>query len=192
MQLASDQDRFRSALMQLYTDQVIDNLIRCQQGLPFVELDYSKITGTITQDTTGNGQVGETVTNNRTLSPLGALLGATRMLQTAWMVSLNLKQENQLTVTADPVVNQPTVYRAYLEFLSKPDRLQASPCAPPPGAALVCKKSCNMYYWVPVEYREDFRALALRAVAMRGEPIEAPEYYEIKIVGLLNAIQDLT
>jgi len=55
-QLACDQNKFRCQILDLYTDQIMDNLIRVDQGLPIVQMDYTNIVGTITQ----NGSAGVT------------------------------------------------------------------------------------------------------------------------------------
>ena len=53
-QLAQDQDQFRARLLDLYTNQIMDNLVRADQGLPIIQVDYTKITGTITQNGMGS------------------------------------------------------------------------------------------------------------------------------------------
>src|SRR5262245_44154382 len=60
-QLQMDQDRFRCALIQMQTSQIMDNLVRAYNGLPFVHLDYGAITGTVTQ--TANGQLSGSTEN---------------------------------------------------------------------------------------------------------------------------------
>src|SRR6516165_1193156 len=43
-----DQDKIRNALIDLYTNQVIDNLILAANGMPFIQVDYSNATPTVT------------------------------------------------------------------------------------------------------------------------------------------------
>src|SRR5438046_1026750 len=78
--LHRDQDQMRQALLDLYTDQIMDNLIRASNGMPIVQLDYSNATGTITCKQ--NASFGEDQTVTRTnLSKLPAhTLDATRTL----------------------------------------------------------------------------------------------------------------
>ena len=123
-QLQSDQDRFRCALLEMETNQIMDNLVCAYNGLPIVHMDYSSITGTITQ--TPSGQISGSV---QTTAPV------TNMI--AYM--LGFSQMNQLTVTANPVVDKPDFYAAYLDFLGKPGRLLVSPTPPPPDAAHIVR-----------------------------------------------------
>ncbi len=182
-QLQYDQDQFRHRLMQMYTDQIMDNLIRCHEGMPFVQLDYSKITGTITQQENGNVGGNQGATNIRG-DLFTAFKGATHQFLNAFTWGAGASQINQLTVTADPVIDDPTIYQAYLNFLGKKDRLLVTCDCPPPGAALIERTKGNVHYWVPVQYRDDFRELSLTTIAMRGEAVEAPEFFEVTISGV--------
>jgi hypothetical protein len=47
-QLHSDHDKIRTALLDLYTNQIIDNLIRAYNGLPIIQLDYTNAVATVT------------------------------------------------------------------------------------------------------------------------------------------------
>ena len=55
-----DQDKIRTTLNTLYEDQIIDNLIRAANGLPFVQMDCTNATTTVT--VTESGNVGGTQT----------------------------------------------------------------------------------------------------------------------------------
>ncbi len=191
-QLQRDQDQFRACLMQMYTDQVMDNLIRCENGLPFVQLDYSKITGTITQN--GQATIGGTQGLETDPGRGGALKQAAaltftfaRKLTSGQSYGGLAYQQNQLTVTADPVVNDPSIYRAYLNFLNTKQHepyLVATDCPPPPGAALIVKPWGGLYYWVPVQYREQFRELSLRTTALRGGESTPPDAWQTTVTGV--------
>jgi len=185
-QLQQDQDDFRLRLMQMQADQIMDNLVRCHLGLPFVHLDYGKITGTVTQQVSAGAADGQTVTDGRTISAAGLFAGASRSIVTAYNFTIGANQSKQLTVTAEPVLNQPTVYRAYLEYLAVDGSLMESPESPPAGAALLCHEFCGRFYWIPIEFRDEFRELALKTSALRGEAIEAPQFWETKILGIID------
>src|SRR6516162_5139856 len=45
-QVAADGRNFRQALLEMYTDQVMDNLIRASENMPFVQLAYRNLTVT--------------------------------------------------------------------------------------------------------------------------------------------------
>jgi hypothetical protein len=47
-QLQKDHDQIRTALLDLYTNQIIDNLIRAHNGLPIIQLDYTNATALVT------------------------------------------------------------------------------------------------------------------------------------------------
>ncbi len=79
---------------------------------------------------------------------------------------------------------QPFTESATWDFLSKKGRLVESCDCPPPGAALIERTKGNWHYWVPVQYRNEFRELSLKTVAMRGEATEAPEFFEVTISGV--------
>src|SRR5262249_18479938 len=126
--LKMDQDCMRAALLDLYTNQIMDNLIRASNGYPIVQLDYSDITGTVTQN--ANASYG----GNQTLQTARNELGVTTLRQFTnfFEYSIGGSQENQLTITANPVLNNNEVYNAYLEYLEKPERFIASDEPPPP------------------------------------------------------------
>src|SRR5258708_623877 len=63
-ELRNDQDKIRSALLDLYTNQIIDNLIRASDGMPIIQLDYTNATGTVTLKETANA--GDTSANTGT------------------------------------------------------------------------------------------------------------------------------
>jgi hypothetical protein len=84
-QLQTDQDRFRCALLQMETNQFMDNLVRAYNGLPIVHMDYSAITGTVTQNPSGQ------------ISGSSQLAGGPFTSMFAYMVGAS--QTNQLTVT---------------------------------------------------------------------------------------------
>src|SRR5436190_17301613 len=47
-QLNADHDKIRTALLDLYTNQIIDNLVRASHGLPIIQLDYTNATALVT------------------------------------------------------------------------------------------------------------------------------------------------
>src|SRR5437016_3956990 len=67
-QLCHDQDKLRCCLLDLYTNQIMDNLVRAHNGLPIIQLDYSQITAAVTLEASGsyggNQQVGTSNLSN--------------------------------------------------------------------------------------------------------------------------------
>jgi hypothetical protein len=186
-QLARDQNHIREAVMDLHTNQIMDNLIRARHGLPILQLDYIHMTGTVTD--TGSASTGNIYTDART--------AAVRTLTDAFNINASGSKVNQLTITAEPVTTAPEVYNAYLEFLKEPGHLVESPCPPPPNCALIVRccaaDSCSVcppkwhqprvYYSVPLMYKDDFFKLSMYTVSLRGQPAAVSPEFEATILG---------
>lgn len=204
-QLARDQDHIRTAVLDLHTAQIMDNLVRLRKGLPVVHLDYTNMTGTITQNATGMVGGKQTGLANQIVNAPAAALAVARTVTDEVTGSGSAGQMNQLTITAQPVTNAPEVYNAYITFLKCEDHLRESPEPPPCGAALAvrcyhegdCDGCCDhgwfhkrpcrkTYYWVPVEYRDAFRRLSVFTVAVRGQPVVVSPNFDVTVLGLMG------
>ena len=53
-EMYKDQDQIRTALLDLYTNQIIDNLVRASKGMPIIQLDYTNAQAMITVKETGS------------------------------------------------------------------------------------------------------------------------------------------
>lgn len=202
--VASDQDGLRKAVLDLNTNQIMDNLIRLDKGLPIIHIDYSQLTGQVTDSASVEGDLEQTVHHALSLP-----LMITRELTNVWTGKLGASRQNQVSVTGQPVTTIPEVYNAYLAFYAKNGRLMKSPDPPPPGEAIIvrcAKASCEdhgcsernrrlwwcrssaevMYYWIPCAFKEDFRELCLYAVALRGQIQAAPDFFSVTILGVQN------
>jgi len=167
-----DQDQMRTALLDLYTNQVIDNLIRAHNRMPIIQLDYTQAQGMIT------------VQSNANLTDAFTTTGPNANLLTGM---LGLQNTNQITISASPVTTSNEVYDAYLQFLSEPDRLLATAEPPAAGTAHICRKCGDLYYWVPVWHRDKFFELALLSTAQRGKSLSAPDQlYARNIVEIIG------
>jgi hypothetical protein len=72
-QLKADQDKIRTALLDLYTDQIMDNLIRLSKGWPIIQLDYTNATALVTvADTTS---LSDSVASTASRVTTGSLTG---------------------------------------------------------------------------------------------------------------------
>jgi hypothetical protein len=203
-ELRDDQDKIRCALLDLYTNQIIDNLIRASNGMPIIQIDYTNATATLTVRETATFSDSLATTRSTVLTDNVATTGtsvftraaATTLALTKSVVttltavgtktSLNTlmgsmggEHTNQVAVTGTPVTTSNDVYDAYLYFLTLPGSLQVSPAPPPPEVAHVCRQCGKLYYWVPAEHKKAFLALSLATTAQRGKPIPAPEAYEV-------------
>jgi hypothetical protein len=188
-QLGYDQNQFRQVLLEMYEDQLMDNLIRAKNRMPLLHLDYTNITGTVTHSgsaSVGGGPIGTRTTTfvKPTMSTAGGSL--VRLATQTFNYGVTASQISQLTVTANPIVDNSGVYLAYLNFVEHPSRLIQSCDPPPPEAAPVVRQSGKQFYWVPVEYRNEFLEVALRTSGVRTDPSDAAAYYESNITGALN------
>lgn len=153
------------------------------RGLPIVQLDYSKVTGTITQNGMASFTSTQTTTNTKMLVIPTVVRTLTHSFMNASAFNPSAYQTSALTVTADPVIDHNEVYDAYLEFIcKKPSRLVHTPYPPPDGAAHLCQRCGDMYYWIPVEYKYEFLKLALVTTVQRGQPLSIPDKFDNTVV----------
>lgn len=168
-QLQQDQDAIRVAVMDMYTNQIMDNLVRAHNGYPFVQMQYKSITGTVGH----NSSVGAN------MADVGSRL---------MNISLGGRQSNQLTVTANPVVDNDAVYLAYVDFVRPEAGNFFSTCDPPPcGAAHISVCCDDMHYWVPADRKHEFLRLSLATSVMsKGGGIKIPQSYITIVAGLAD------
>jgi hypothetical protein len=169
--LNRDQDQIRSALLDLYTNQIMDNLIRAHNGMPIIQMDYTNAQGTVTVKGTGVLSGGGSSTRAAIVTTVRNIMG-----------SLTGEASNQVTVVGTPVTTHNEVYNAYLEYLSLPGSLMVTDSPPPPHAAHLCRRDGNCYYWIPREYARQFLRLSLLTTAERGQALLPPdEFYAVTI-----------
>jgi hypothetical protein len=167
-----DQDKLRTALLDLYTDQLMDNLIRAKQRMPIIQVDYTNAQAMVTLTSTGSISDSQAVTNSTVQALPAKTLSFTRTILTTLSGTLGMTNANQITLAAVPLTTNDAVYDAYLEFLNLgDDSLCETPEPPPPGAAHICRKCSACYYWVPVQYRDAFLKLALVTTAQRDKSV---------------------
>src|SRR5690349_14841759 len=73
-QVARDGRDLRGAIQDLYTDQVMDNLIRAYEGLPFVQLAYHDLVVQDANSLTASAMSDTMVQDLKTTGPLGVLV----------------------------------------------------------------------------------------------------------------------
>ena len=191
-QLRRDQDHMREAVLELYTNQIMDNLIRVYNGMPIVQMDYTSMTGTLTQDL--NASIGD----QQTLQTEANQFGVTtlRKFVSFWAFGVGGDNKMQLTITGNPVVNNNEVYNAYIEFVFKEGQFMVTRDPPAPGEAHIvrCSRmgSCQgeLYYWVPREHMYDFLRLALVTTVQRGQPLSTPDFFENTIARVEDSTPD--
>jgi hypothetical protein len=188
-QLHHDQDKIRTALLDLYTNQIVDNLIRTANKMPIIEVDYTNAAAQLTAHE--NGAFTDSpyqVTN----SHAATVVAATTMMATHTLLntiggSLTGDLTNQVQVTANPVTTTAAAYDAYQRFVSIPGSLRVTCDPPPEGAAHLCKRCGKEYYWVPVEFKRQFLELALAAITDRAAALPAPDpFYSVNIIKVIS------
>jgi hypothetical protein len=111
-QLESDQADIRTTVLRLYQQQVFDNLIRTKLNYPIIQVDYSNITGTVSQVASASVNEGYTHTHNSfAANAAGALISAVR--SSVFGVGGAGSETASLTITGQPVINSDDVYKAY-------------------------------------------------------------------------------
>ncbi len=182
-----DHDLIRTTLLDLYTNQLMDNIIRTANDMPIIQVDYTQATAMVTIMNNIGGSDTQATTVNNLLTLPASTLARTRTAMTTLMGNLGSSNTNQVTIQAAPLITNDDVYNAYLQFLAQPDTLRITDCAPPPGAAHMCKKQENKYYWIPKESRGLFMKLALQTTAQRGKPVVVPdEFFTVNLVKLVR------
>jgi hypothetical protein len=185
----NDQDKMRTALNNLYENQIMDNLIRAANGLPFVQIDYTNATSTVSVTESGNvgGTQDLTTSRQRNLPSMARMI--TRIFTNHWSYGVSGMNSNQIALTANPVINNNEVYDAYLQFLANPGSLVVSCDPPPDGKAHVWRKWKGNYYWVPLEYRYLFLKLSLVTTSQRGKRLQPVDpFFTVTVIKLTNPI----
>jgi hypothetical protein len=183
-QVAEDGKGLRHAVLDMYTDQLMDNLIRAHSDMPFVQLAYSGLTVQDTDQLRGEAAAGGHIDRTQETGFTAAIARTlTRLTHHEFSVGGSAQREKQMSFTADPVTDQNDIYEAYITFAKNPALLVASD-APPPGPVHILKQCGKRYYWVPVEASQEFLALAMQTTFMRGPETAPPAAYERTILSL--------
>jgi hypothetical protein len=187
-QVGNDGVDLRAAVLNMYTDQALDNLIRARNNLPFVQLSYSKLQ--VNNDNklkammTGgaaNFTYGHTVTPTAA-SPL-ARFTTLVMFAGAFPFSATDTGDRSLTFHADPITDQNFIYEEYLQFANTEGQFIDSDC--PPAGPVHCMRKCgNRWYWVPLEARDAFLALVLKT-AFGDDPAGPTIYWDTTIASVV-------
>ena len=96
----------REQVMKFYNDEIMDNLIRMNQDLPFVHVDVSTVSAAAASQVSGTVGAGETTTFTR--NPIGIPGQLLRSVTRPFSYSVTPLKSDTLTVTASPVIGQLT------------------------------------------------------------------------------------
>jgi hypothetical protein len=99
--------RMREEIMAYYNDEIMDNLIRMKNGLPFVHVDISSVSAAGVSQVSGTVGGGETESFTRTSpSMIGVLHTISRAAMKPFSYSATPLHSDTLTMTAVPVIGQ--------------------------------------------------------------------------------------
>jgi hypothetical protein len=97
--------RMREEIMAYYNDEIMDNLIRMKEGLPFVHVDISSVSAAGLSQVSGTVAGGDTESFTRTSpSLIGALHTISRVVTAPFAYSVTPLHSDTLTMTAVPVI----------------------------------------------------------------------------------------
>lgn len=179
-QVAHDGINFRQALLDMYTDQAMDNLVRARTGQGFVQLNYKDLLVQVTDQYFGELTSQQMTTDNEGL-PRKAVMGLIpRVFQNTFSLHGSAQRQGQMSFHADPITDQNDIYDAYLQFANDPALFVVTDCPPPKGAAHIERKCNGHYFWIPEYAAADFQQLMLKTTFQRGKDV-SPGYYEATI-----------
>ncbi len=165
-QLGNDQANMRETLLNLYQEQVLDNLVRAKLHYPIVQIDYSNVTGTMTQ--TASATVGQTISTTRN-SPEGTVGSfLRRVFVYVYNFGGTASENAQLAMTGQPVISVDSVYQAYLDALAKdPNIVMSAERTPPKGMYHLLHKFQGETWYVPTTKAPEFFKLYLAVTVQR-------------------------
>jgi hypothetical protein len=182
-QVERDGVDFRHALLDMYTEQTLDNLIRAREGLPFVQVTYRSLLVQDTDMLSGGGSAGWSEGSTHSSGAGAAFTSVSRMFGRTFGLSGSASRSQIMSFYADPVTTENDVYEAYLAFAHNPDLLTVSEGKP--KCAVVCQKQCgHKYYWIPIEAGPAFQELLLKTALMRGPETAPPGAYEVQVTAV--------
>lgn len=115
--------------------QIMFNLIRAKNGMPFAQYDIQQLQSVVSSKASPQGALGRTTTtgsfpgtsevdlNGNGVITLvkniaGTASGAVQTIVRPYTASFGYERDNTLTVTINPVTDDPNVYAAYVAFLN--------------------------------------------------------------------------
>lgn len=187
-QVARDGIGSRQAVLDVYTDQIMDNVIRARRGLPFVQLVYRDI---LVQDVDSiNAGVSDTIgsSTDQSLGAAGLVTGTVRKWSNSLLPTAGAKRDRTISFHADPVTDKNDIYEYYMAFACDPTLLVESD-AEPKCSVHISRRWKDKWYYVPCEAAGVFLQLSLKTTFMRGpEKTPGPDYFEASIRDVVTEI----
>jgi hypothetical protein len=165
-QVQWDAVQLRQQVMDFYNDEIMENLIREEQGLPYVQVDMSLLTAVVSSKLTGSVGGGETRTNASTDSAVGVLSGIAHTVMRPFSLSASPERGQSLTITTTPVLGNKKIYEPYRTFFTKGGKLEVRQESQKPQLTEyvpgALKKWGHQYYFVPSNQKKNYRDLCLK------------------------------
>jgi len=153
--LKSDQVDLREAVINLYREQLFDNIVRFKRMEPMLLVTYSQLQGQVTTKVSGSGTATKAELDNTFGAPPG-VGNVTDVDTLTHSLSVTIGQDIALTLRGDPVTLADT-YNAIIKFAQTAGYLERG--KEPPGDAnsyVAMKRFGDEYYWVPESARPAF------------------------------------
>jgi hypothetical protein len=182
-QFTHDGLALHEAVVNMYTEQAMTNLIRAHDNVPFVQLNYYNVVANDKGFYRGAIGWDQTVNTLRDLF----VAAATRSVTNTGTLGASGDNTRIMSFKADPVFNQTKIYGEYIAFANTPGYFAVSDRTPECPTYLMRKEN-HKYYWIPMEAGPEFQRLVLRTALMRGEdpPPAIPEAYKVKVLAATN------
>jgi hypothetical protein len=173
-QVAADGKNFRQALLDMYTEQLMDNLIKARNNQPFLQVDYKGLLVTDTQTVKANISDESDPSTSRSIArKTGAIFTAMHGYTNKLFFGGSFDLKRDMQIGADPVTGKTDIYDYYMAFANDPDLFYVT-AEKPRCPHHIAKKCGRNWYWVPVEASGVFLQLALRTTVMRGPDTPPP------------------
>jgi hypothetical protein len=180
-QVASDGQNFRQALLDMYTEQAMDNLINAANSQAFVQLDYKSLIVTDTQTVKATlADESDPMSTKTFINKTGALLTAMHTYTNRLLFGGTFDSNRQMQFSSDPVSGNSDIYDCYRAFVQD-SSLFCSSDEKPTGAVYLARKRCGRWYWVPLDAGPMFLQLTLKTAFMRGPDAPPPIYWSTTV-----------
>jgi hypothetical protein len=177
-QLQRDQVAIRETLLDLETNQIMDNLIRIRNNMPILHVDYNKLISKVTQKR--SGEVGGSYQD--------VIAGA---ITRGFSPEVSGEQNQELSMEGEPIRGKPEIYLAYIDYAKKDDYLCVTSYEPTDAQSHLCVKKGDLYFWVPMKRAHDFFELSVQVMGLRQDLSTELEPLILTILGVTGTYPEL-
>lgn len=188
-QVAKDGNGLRQVLIDLYTDQAMDNLIRAHENRPFVQLAYTSLDVHDVNKctaTAGSNELDFAHGKSKDLTKAIPAISLSRSFMGKFLLGGTDESDRTISFHADPITDRNYVYEKYLAFASNPQLFSASgskPCCP----VCISRKWDDKWFWVPCSAASEFQKLILET-SLTAPEATSQIYWDTTVVEL-HAVQ---